>query len=116
MLRAAEVTETSTYKNSSPHLPWQISKKFYLLCSMFVLYTVFVARYTVGDLFLILVYICPQQGLIQSGEKRLYIRPVLQKHIDHLKDLTTDLPSGVPHLLLTHTLPVRTRLTQPKSE
>uniref|UniRef100_A0A8C2KWL5 ADAM metallopeptidase with thrombospondin type 1 motif, 13 n=1 Tax=Cyprinus carpio TaxID=7962 RepID=A0A8C2KWL5_CYPCA len=52
------------------------------------------------------------QGLIQSGEKRLYIRPVLQKHIEHLKDL----PSGVPHLLLTHTLPVRTRLKQPKSQ
>ncbi|XP_016345719.1 A disintegrin and metalloproteinase with thrombospondin motifs 13 isoform X1 [Sinocyclocheilus anshuiensis] len=56
------------------------------------------------------------QGLIQSGEKRLCIRPVLQKHIDHLKELTVDLPSGVPHLLLTHTLPVRTRLKQPKSQ
>lgn len=88
----------------------------FLLWSMFVLYTEFVAIYNVGDQFLILVYICPQQGLIQSGEKRLYIRPVLQKHIDHLKDLTTDSPSGVPHLLLTHTLPVRTRLKQPKSE
>ncbi|XP_016360714.1 A disintegrin and metalloproteinase with thrombospondin motifs 13-like [Sinocyclocheilus anshuiensis] len=56
------------------------------------------------------------QGLIQSGEKRLNIRPVLQKHIDHLKELTMDLPSGVPHLLLTHTLPVRTHLKQPKSQ
>ncbi|XP_056102673.1 A disintegrin and metalloproteinase with thrombospondin motifs 13 isoform X2 [Rhinichthys klamathensis goyatoka] len=56
------------------------------------------------------------QGLIQSGERRLCIRPVLQKHIDHLKDLTMDLPSGVPHLLLTHTLPVRTHLKQPKSQ
>ncbi|XP_016390054.1 LOW QUALITY PROTEIN: A disintegrin and metalloproteinase with thrombospondin motifs 13-like [Sinocyclocheilus rhinocerous] len=56
------------------------------------------------------------QGLIQSGEKRLNIRPVLQKHIDHLKELTMDLPSGVPHLLLTHTLPVRKRLKQPKSQ
>ncbi|XP_050972765.1 A disintegrin and metalloproteinase with thrombospondin motifs 13 isoform X2 [Labeo rohita] len=56
------------------------------------------------------------QGLIQSGERRLYIRPMLQKHTDHLKELSTDLPSGVPHLLLTHTLPVRTRLKQPKSQ
>ncbi|KAG1926044.1 A disintegrin and metalloproteinase with thrombospondin motifs [Pimephales promelas] len=56
------------------------------------------------------------QGLIQYGERRLCIRPVLQKHIDHLKDLNMDLPSGVPHLLLTHTLPARTHLKQPKSE
>lgn len=113
VLRAAEVTETSTYKNSSPCLPWQISKMFFLLCSMFLPYTVFVAIYCSIQ---ILVLFCLQQGLIQSGERRLCIRPLLQKHIDHLKDLTMDLPSGVPHLLLTHTLPVRTRLKQPKSE
>ncbi|KAA0713727.1 A disintegrin and metalloproteinase with thrombospondin motifs 13 [Triplophysa tibetana] len=56
------------------------------------------------------------QGLIQSGENRLYIRPMLQNHIDTLKDFTVDLPSGVPHLILTHTVPVRTRLKQPKSQ
>ncbi|XP_002663267.4 A disintegrin and metalloproteinase with thrombospondin motifs 13 [Danio rerio] len=56
------------------------------------------------------------QGLIQSGEMRLYIRPVLEQHIDNLKDLTMDLPPGVPHLLITQTLPVRTRLKQPKSQ
>lgn len=36
VLRATEVTETSTYKNSSPCLPWQISKIF-LLCSVICL-------------------------------------------------------------------------------
>ncbi|XP_051964853.1 A disintegrin and metalloproteinase with thrombospondin motifs 13 [Xyrauchen texanus] len=56
------------------------------------------------------------QGLIQSKERRLYIRPMLQKHIDLWKDHTVDLPSGEPHLLLTQNLPVRTRLKQPKSQ
>lgn len=56
------------------------------------------------------------QGLIQSEERRLYIRPMLQKHIDSLRDFTVDLPSGIPHLLLTHTVPVRTHLKQPKSQ
>lgn len=88
----------------------QLVRICFLLC--FMLVRVVLNR----DKFLIQICICPQQGLIQSGERRLYIRPMLQKHTDHLKELSTDLPSGVPHLLLTHTLPVRTRLKQPKSE
>ncbi len=84
-----------------------VRRCYLLFCPYTVLYV---------DKILIIVCVCPQQGLIQSGEKRLYIRPVLQKHIDHMKELTVDLPSGVPHLLSTHTLPVRTRLKQPKSE
>ncbi|XP_065103608.1 A disintegrin and metalloproteinase with thrombospondin motifs 13 isoform X2 [Paramisgurnus dabryanus] len=56
------------------------------------------------------------QGLIQSGESRLYIRPMLQKHIDSLQNFTMDLPFGIPHLLQTHNLPVKTHLKQPKSQ
>ncbi|TRY60195.1 hypothetical protein DNTS_003804, partial [Danionella cerebrum] len=56
------------------------------------------------------------QGLIQLGERRLYIRPVLSKHTDHLRDLTSGISPGIPHLLVTQQLPVQTRQKQPKSQ
>ncbi|KAF5907315.1 A disintegrin and metalloproteinase with thrombospondin motifs 13, partial [Clarias magur] len=51
------------------------------------------------------------QGLLLLQSAKLHVHPLLQNHLDHLRN-SVDIPSGVPHIIVPHPSPARTHLQE----